>query len=196
MTGVIWTWELAPTVCSCHMERVPWPPGADTRTMDAHSDTEDCTTGAPLKPFGFSGSQINTLFAWESPGGVEGENGCSHIQCMTRLELNAERIKSQFRRREQSLLCTFLIRWQEPSGKAASSQGVGALSLSFNPERQDVRAAVWESSWLHQGVVRRRRLEAGPRESRRQVTLFCHTPGTTAFTSLFAIAQVWRYSFP
>lgn len=66
----------------------------------------------------------------------------AYIQCMTRLELKDERIKSQFRGREQSLLCTFLIRLQEPSGKTVRSQGAGALDLSFNPERQDVRAAV------------------------------------------------------
>lgn len=72
MTGVIWIWEVAPTVCSCHMERVTRPPGADTRTIEGHSDS---TTGAPLKPFAFSGFQINIVFFWEredSPGGVEG----------------------------------------------------------------------------------------------------------------------------
>lgn len=78
MIGVIWIWEVAPTVCSCHMERVTRPPGADTRTIEGHSDSEDGTTGAPLKPFAFFGSQINIVFFWEredsrnSPGGVEG----------------------------------------------------------------------------------------------------------------------------
>lgn len=53
-----------------------------------------------------------------------------------------------------------------------------AFYLNFNPERHNVRAAVWESPWLHQGVVWRWCVEAGQRASGCQVTLLCHAPGT------------------
>lgn len=52
------------------------------------------------------------------------------------------------------------------------------LSLSFNPQRRDVRTAVWEPPRFHQGVIWRRRVEAGEGESRRQAALLRHPPGT------------------
>lgn len=68
------------------------------------------------------------------------------------------------------------------------SWGAVLTVLSFNPERHNVRAAVWESSWLHQGVIRRWCVEAGQRESRCQVTLLCHSSGTVI---LCACIESW-----
>lgn len=63
--------------------------------------------------------------------------------------------------REVSLLCCLLT----------------ASGLKERKRKQDVRSAVREPARLHQGVVRRRRVEAGARACRRPAPLFRHTPG-------------------
>lgn len=173
----------APTVCSCHMESSTstrcWH--ENKRSPSRQGGLDNPSTLKTVCLFRLLDKHLFCLGVWrqgKTPQVVLRESNCSYIPCMTRFVLKAKCINSPFGAREQSLLWIILIGLQEPSGKTVRNGGTGLFSLSFNPERQDVWAAVWESARLHQGVVWRRRLEAGSREGRRQVTLVCHAPGT------------------
>lgn len=136
-----------------------------------------CTAGLQMKPYISGCSQE-----------VQNLAGSGDIQC-------SEHLYSHSSSRQHFSLPPAGCFWKDCWRSISRGAVVTLLSFTFNPERHNVRAAVREPSRLHQGVVWRWCVEAGQGESRCQVALICHPPGTTVLEYFCTLHKIsFKYS--
>lgn len=146
---------------------------ADTGTIDSHSDSRTCVIRAPLKPFDRLAFRRNIIRSAESSS--------KQLHVFYSLMLKAKAIKIQPAPVKKNHHSELSLSLGGSFGTTVGSQSAGETSWLCSVwaliQRHNVRAAVRKSSRLHQRVLRRWCVEAGQRESRCQVALFCHPPG-------------------